>query len=315
MNNYEFFKKYLPIWQCYNKSGNIGAMICRVTQRLDGLKVDYRIDSHGNVFAGDFTAERPCMVAHLDSVHDTPIKKVSYKKGVISSPEGIGGDDKCGIIAALEIIEKHADVNALFCADEEIGCVGARAVDAAMLDKVKYFIEIDRRGNDDIVYRASGVQIASVDFQKALKPYADKYKYSQVWGAVTDVVSLAPKAKSCAINLSAGYYYPHTTQEVVVVSDLRKSISFASAVVSNVKDSFEYKEYTYHGQHRNYHQRRSAEDVVFESLEEIVSWMSTDTTLAWWEVREMQNALQQAFDLGFAECLALFPQSSQEQPS
>ena len=63
---------------------------------------------------------------------------------------GIGADDKCGIISVLESLKK-CDVNAVFFIDEEIGCVGAGGCDKSVFKNVMYFVEVDRRGCDDVI--------------------------------------------------------------------------------------------------------------------------------------------------------------------
>ena len=47
------------------------------------------------------------LVAHLDTVHKNPPKKFVYKNGALSSPSGIGGDDRCGVYIILDILKKY----------------------------------------------------------------------------------------------------------------------------------------------------------------------------------------------------------------
>ena len=44
--------------------------------------------------------EAPIMlVAHLDTVHKAPVKHIckTQNGGILMSPQGIGGDDRCGV--------------------------------------------------------------------------------------------------------------------------------------------------------------------------------------------------------------------------
>ena len=104
------------------------------------------------------------LVAHLDTVHMNPVKIICKNRdgSVWMSPEGIGGDDRCGVYGILKVYES-AKVKPwlLFTCDEEIGCVGAGvfADDLARrnylpkdLKKIKCIIEIDRRGSNDAVF-------------------------------------------------------------------------------------------------------------------------------------------------------------------
>ena len=88
------------------------------------------------------------LVAHMDIVGGTPPKVIHYwePSHVLYSPEGktvLGGDDRCGVYAILELLEKYKPY-VLFTEDEEIGGIGADLA-ARNIEKpdVKYMIEID----------------------------------------------------------------------------------------------------------------------------------------------------------------------------
>ena len=75
--------------------------------------------------------EAPVMLlAHLDTVHKEPVKHIC-KNGngnILMSPQGIGGDDRCGVYALTAVYEQsRVKPWLLFTCDEEIGCVGAEA--------------------------------------------------------------------------------------------------------------------------------------------------------------------------------------------
>ena len=99
------------------------------------------------------------LTAHMDTVHRSPVKDFyeytdANGNHIISSPQGIGGDDRCGIYMILEII-KEFKPSILFCEDEEVGGVGARKfiqTDLAKELEFNYAIELDRRGSNDAVF-------------------------------------------------------------------------------------------------------------------------------------------------------------------
>lgn len=66
------------------------------------------------------------LVAHLDTVHKELPRTILYdeESKIISSPEGIGGDDRSGVYILLEVLKEH-NCSVLFCEDEEAGAVGA----------------------------------------------------------------------------------------------------------------------------------------------------------------------------------------------
>ena len=69
------------------------------------------------------------LVAHLDTVHQQPVRQIckTGNGNILMSPQGIGGDDRCGVYALVKVhrtAEKKPWL--LFTCDEEIGGVGAR---------------------------------------------------------------------------------------------------------------------------------------------------------------------------------------------
>ena len=70
------------------------------------------------------------LVAHLDTVHSQRVHDIckSDDGNILMSPQGIGGDDRCGVFALCNIFQS-AQIKPwlLFCCNEEVGGVGARA--------------------------------------------------------------------------------------------------------------------------------------------------------------------------------------------
>ena len=135
-------------------SGQESRMIDYLTEVLDEKGYEYTVDAQGNVYVTKGESEAfPLFVAHNDTVHrineNLRIKEyVSEAHGgkvaltgydvTNDSPSGCGGDDKCGVYLALEMLDKFENVKAAFFISEEIGEVNGRAfVDSApVLDKV-----------------------------------------------------------------------------------------------------------------------------------------------------------------------------------
>ena len=183
------------------------------------------------------------LVAHLDTVHAKLPTKIYYnkKKDALSSPQGIGGDDRCGVYMILEIIKKH-HCSVLFCEDEEIGAIGAEKFiksNIAQNLEFNYILAFDRKGKNDAVF----YDCDNEDFEKFITK--DFYKTS--WGSFSDISVIAPFLKCAAVNLSCGYYEAHTTKEYVVVSEMNKSIEAACKILARTTDDdkFEYVETSY----------------------------------------------------------------------
>ena len=215
--------------------------ICKMTQKevkaymTDYLTSrDYKVENHdGFLYAeGDVPV---LLVAHMDTVHfhlPTTIKEVD---GKISSPQGIGGDDRCGIFIIMNIVKKfHCSV--LLCEDEEIGGVGARKFAKSPfiheLD-VNYMIEFDRMNATDAVFYSCDHE-AFVDF------VTDFTGFKEAHGSFSDISVIAPAAKIAAVNLSCGYYRAHTVDEYVVYDEMMATVQAAKALIEAECDRFEY---------------------------------------------------------------------------
>lgn len=223
--------------------------ICRMSQdRLKKYLVEQLKETHqtiisddGYIYAqGDFPV---LLVAHMDTVHDKLPETFCYnpQKQSISSPQGIGGDDRCGIYMILEVIRRY-NCSVLFCEDEEIGTVGAEKFVKTPLAKTlefNYIIEFDRKGKNDAVF----YDCDNVDFEEFITK--DFYKTS--WGSFSDISVVAPALGCAAVNLSCGYYNAHTKSEYVVMPEMENSINEACKILKRTtkEDKFEYIE-AYH---------------------------------------------------------------------
>jgi hypothetical protein len=194
------------------------------------------IEGDGYVFAqGEFPV---LLVAHLDTVHKELPKTISYDKKTdsLSSPQGIGGDDRCGVYMIFEVLQQF-NCSVLFCEDEEIGGVGAEKfiqTDLASTLEFNYMIEFDRKGYNDAVFY-------DCDNPKFMDFITDEF-YKTAWGSFSDISVLAPFFGCAAVNLSCGYYNAHTTQEYVVLSEMDESIYQACRILAKTTpdDKFEY---------------------------------------------------------------------------
>ena len=220
--------------------------ICRMTQKqvknyvVDELAKEYEnvVSADGFVYAqGSYPV---LLVAHMDTVHKKTPSIIAYDadKKTASSPQGIGGDDRCGIYMILEIIKKFA-CSVLFCEDEEIGGVGAEKFTASPVAqglKFNYIIEFDRKGSRDAVF----YDCDNEDFEK----FITKEFFVTNYGSFSDISIIAPYLKCAAVNLSCGYYRAHTEQEYVVLAEMERVIDEACKLLDRTteEDKFEYIE-------------------------------------------------------------------------
>lgn len=189
------------------------------------------------------------LVAHLDTVHEQPVKDicVSADRNILMSPQGIGGDDRCGVFALVNIYQS-AQIKPwlLFCCDEEIGGLGAKAFCLAHqqlqlpneLNNLKFLIELDRKGkNDAVFYRCD-----NPDFEE----YITGKGFKTAQGSFSDISLIAPELNIAAVNLSCGYYSAHTRHEYINRSHLDNTIQKVINIVSESSHDdltiFDYRE-------------------------------------------------------------------------
>lgn len=194
--------------------------------------------------------DKVCLTAHMDTVHANVVEDYYvYKDGektIVSSPQGIGGDDRCGIYMILRILAttKYRPT-IIFCEDEEVGGIGSRKFTNTKfikdLEKMYFLIELDRKGSNDLVYYS--------DENELFHTYLEELTgYKMDWGSFSDISTLSPACKISSVNISCGYYNAHTTSEYVVMEEMENSIKTTIKIIEdglNKKERYEYKERVY----------------------------------------------------------------------
>lgn len=215
------------------------------------------------------------LVAHLDTVHEKLPNMIVYDQtqDIISSPNGIGGDDRAGVYMIFEIL-KLFNCSVLFCEDEEIGGIGAGKFAKSELASglhFNYIMEFDRANANDAVFYSC----ANDEFEK----FITKDFYKTNYGTYSDICDVAPVLGCAAVNLSCGYYKAHTKDEYVVLSEMENSIRAACDILARTShdDKFEYVEdesvydnwtgYGYYG-YRNYSSYDAQKYYLIEFVDE-----------------------------------------------
>ena len=195
---------------------------------------------------------RVLLVAHMDTVHHERIKEIekipcANKNDIVtrlSSPQGIGGDDRCGIYMIMNIIKNH-NVSVLFAEDEEIGCVGTKKFTTTqyckdLANEIDYMIELDRQGSNDAVF----YDCDNPEFTEWIETETG---YKKAPGSFTDISKIMPVAKIAGVNFSCGYYNAHTLNEYVVLEEMEATQDMVCELLSKeIPQQFEFiqKKYT-----------------------------------------------------------------------
>jgi len=198
---------------------------------LRALNYDMMIENGFLYAAGEVPV---LLVAHLDTVHnEVPIIICRSADGrYIMSPQGIGGDDRCGVYMILQIISE-VRCHVLFCEDEERGGRGARAFENSGLNvDVNYIVEIDRRGNNDAVFYGC----KNLDFTE----FVCSFGFKEAIGTFSDISVVAPYLKTAAVNISAGYYNEHRLHETIDTTAMKNNVDRIVRMVGTRTEKYQY---------------------------------------------------------------------------
>lgn len=179
-----------------------------------------------------------CVVAHLDTVHRVGKRSVYFdeKEGVLWSPQGVGGDDRAGVLAVWELLRRGVRPWVLFTWGEESGGVGAEraCVDVGnVLARLNWFVEFDRKGKGEAVF----YDCANKEFEGVVLGHG----FRKGIGTFTDISVICPEVGVAGVNVSAGYYAPHTANEYVVLEDVLFSVERVERMIREAGErSFAY---------------------------------------------------------------------------
>lgn len=225
------YTSYSNIWRAQNNDMNT------LFNYLKGYQTD--MDDFGNITVKNTSEKKvPGFCCHLDTVHKEPPLPI-LANGVLfdGSGNGIGGDDKCGIIACLELLQ-NTPCKCIFFVEEEKGGTGSRVYDQKNLSDCSFLIEIDRKGSEDLIFVSGTEKLCSKEFQTTVENHFVGFKKAQ--GTFTDV-NVLDETKLNMMNISCGYYLPHTNSEYVLLEHLQNTISLLKSFAELNLDFKPYK--------------------------------------------------------------------------
>jgi len=159
-------EEFLELVQIDSESGNESEIVGVLRAKLEALGLEVVEDDSKSVTglgAGNLIATLRGDVSSVDtilfSVHVDTVPPGNGVKPVVNGDiietdkkTVLGADDKAGVAALLEAIRvlketdaKHGDIEFVFTVGEEIGLVGAKALDGSVL-KSKYGVALDSGG-------------------------------------------------------------------------------------------------------------------------------------------------------------------------
>lgn len=197
-------------------------------------------DKIGNVYAvrGTPNVESKFILlnAHMDAVHGDRDRVVEdpgvveyHKYEDIISTHGqavLGGDDKAGCAVILTLAQTtDLPYKVLLTVQEESGGDGARAVPNEFYSDVLFCFTMDRKGAADVIVNYCGSPCAPETIVDALNEIADVHagaKFYKAHGSFADTYTISRVVP--AVNLSIGYYEPHTANEILDVESTHRTL-------------------------------------------------------------------------------------------
>ena len=249
------FLKQLYLRRSY--SGNEEAIRTVITEFLQRNNIPY-INYNGNILGFNHPGA-PLFSAHLDMVNTERYKlapnEVEVNEGYVFTTDNktnlrlyrdkdkkyqtsLGADDKNGIWVILMMLQLGKEINFAFCHSEEIGGAGSTQIVedrdlAEFIEKCKYGIIIDRRNAHDIIGYENSYCMGLDDRIQAFSE-EHGYKFKCARGSVSDADRFS-KLVEC-VNISCGYYEPHTSNEYTNLNELWNTLQFCILMV----DEFQY---------------------------------------------------------------------------
>jgi tripeptide aminopeptidase len=173
INEQRLVQTFLDLVAIDSPSGEEAVISEELARRFTALGGEVEADEYHNLiarFPGTRAGDYLMMSAHMDTVGKDRGIKPQIREGVIYSDGTtiLGGDDKSGVAAILEVIQSlsedkasHPPLEAIISVSEEVGLAGARMLDKSKLRSRRGYV-LDSGG-------PSGVVVTSAPSQDSLE--------------------------------------------------------------------------------------------------------------------------------------------------
>lgn len=189
---------------------------------------------------------------HADTVHRELPRDIVYEDGKISSPQGIGGDDRNGAYIILEtltdLVDKGIKPYVCIFEDEEIGTVGSeKFVKQFPCNEwdLKFVIECDRRNANDLVF------YDATDCREFVEYCEQATGWKEAHGSYSDISVIMDAWHLACVNVSCGYYREHSVFEYTVINEMLGTVDMLVNWLSFI-DYNNLKQFVYEPKLRKY---------------------------------------------------------------
>ena len=286
----ELLKQLFCIHSKSGKEGKIRKFIWNwVRQTVPDAKIE--CDKPGNLYVTKGKSDTyPCIVAHMDQVQERHSKDfIAYEAEDIiigfspkhKEQQGLGADDKCGLWIGLKCLQKFDCLKLAFFVGEEVGCKGSGLANMAFFDDCRFVIEPDRKGSEDLITQIGWTPLCSDDFLKDIG--FKKFGYKETDGMMTDIEALKDHGLllSC-INVSCGYYKPHSNEEFVYKPALLNCLAFVEHIIKTCTKVYPHIDNTAYYEKQNYYG-----DIYDDYYSEIYDLLTNDPSLSFGDIEAM----------------------------
>ena len=151
----------------------------------------------------------------------------------------------------------------------------------AFFDDCRFVIEPDRKGSEDLITQIGWTPLCSDDFLKDIG--FKKFGYKEAEGMMTDIEALKDKGLmlSC-INLSCGYYRPHSNEEFVYKPALLNCLAFVEHIIKTCTQVYPHIDNTSYYERQNYYG-----DIYDDYYSEIYDLLTNDPSLSFGDIEAM----------------------------
>ena len=193
----------------------------------------------------------------------------------------MGADDKCGLWIGLKCLQKFDCLKLAFFVGEEVGCKGSGLANMAFFGDCRFVIEPDRKGSEDLITQIGWTPLCSDDFLKDIG--FKKFGYKETDGMMTDIEALKDHGLmlSC-INVSCGYYKPHSNEEFVYKPALLNCFAFVEHIIKTCTKVYPHIDNTAYYEKQNYYG-----DIYDDYYSEIYDLLSNDPSLSFGDIEAM----------------------------
>ena len=183
-----------------------------------------------------------CLIAHMDTVFKEPQRMNNFiydqERHILWGVGGTGFDDRAGIAAIIEVLEHGFRPHILFTNYEESGGIGAdelvkRYTKWPFKTSCHALVELDRANEKDAVFYSC----ENYDFMKYIESFGFKFDV----GTFTDISIIMKVWKIVGVNLSVGYEFEHSPNELLHLDWLDATIEKVEKILSNSSNMKHYK--------------------------------------------------------------------------